>query len=131
MSLLEIKNKHQILCVFNSCKDFFDYIKALFDNKKLSIKLKNDIIFIAMNVEYLFKQEIIEIPLKEKNISTNDLTNNLINEINNLKSITLNLEEKINKQNEEIIKLKEENNILKEEIRNIKVITKYIDYIES
>ena len=131
MSLSEIKNKHQIFCVFNSCKDFSDYIKALFDNKKLSIKKSNDSISIAMNIEYLFKQEIIEISLKEKNVSVNDLNNNLIKEINNLKSITLNLEEKINKQNCEIIKLKEENNILKEEIGNIKIITGYNDYIES
>ena len=133
ISLSEIKNKHQIFCVFNSCKDFLDYIKTLFDNKKLSIKKNNDNISIVMNVEYLFKQEIIEISLKEKNISANDLNNNLIKEINNLKSITLNLEEKINKQNSEIIKLKEENNILKEEIRNIKIITGYndYDYVES
>ena len=131
MSLSEIKNKHQIFCVFNSCKDFSDYIKALFDNKKLSIKKSNDSISIAMNIEYLFKQEILEISLKEKNVNANDLNNNLIKEINNLKSITLNLEEKINKQNSEIIKLKEENNILKEEIGNIKIITGYNDYIES
>lgn len=131
MSLSEIKNKHQIFCVFNSCKDFSDYIKVLFDNKKLSIKKSNDSISIAMNIEYLFKQEIIEISLKEKNVSANDLNNNLIKEINNLKSITLNLEDKINKQNSEIIKLKEENNILREEIRNLKIITGYNDYIES
>ena len=84
-----------------------------------------------MNIEYLFKQEILEISLKEKNVRANDLNNNLIKEINNLKSITLNLEEKINKQKSEIIKLKEENNILKEEIGNIKIITGYNDYIES
>ena len=54
LSLREIKNKHQIFCVFKTCKEFLDYIKALYENKKLSIKINNESFSLLMNIEYLF-----------------------------------------------------------------------------
>ena len=109
MSLKEIKNKHQIFCVFNSCKDFLDYIKASYENKKLFIKKNNNYLLITINVEYLFKQQIIEITLEEKKAKIEDVTDDLIKEISSLKNKIKLYEEKINNQNEEINKLKDEN----------------------
>ena len=39
MSLKEIKNKHQIFCIFNTCQEFLDYIKALYEKKNYPLKL--------------------------------------------------------------------------------------------
>jgi len=131
LSLREIKNKHQIFCVFNSCQEFLDYIKASFDNKKLSIKITNESLSILMNIEYLFKQQIIEIPLEEKKMNIEDFSNDIIKEISflkdkiisleeNIEKMKYNFEEKMNNQNKEINNLKEENNKLKDEIKCIK-----------
>ena len=38
LTLNELKHIHKIFFVLNSCRDFVDYIKALIENKKLSIK---------------------------------------------------------------------------------------------
>ena len=131
MSLKEIKNKHQIFYIFKSCQDFLDYIKASYENKKLFIKKNNESFLIIMNIEYLFKQEKIEIQLREKKLKIEDVTNDLIKEISSLKNklklyeeninkINTDFENKINEQNKEINKLKEENNKLKEEINKLK-----------
>ena len=131
MSLKEIKNKHQIFYIFKSCQDFLDYIKASYENKKLFIKKNNENFLIIMNIEYLFKQEKVEIQLREKKLKIEDVTNDLIKEISSLKNkiklyeeninkINSDFENKINNQNIEINKLKEENNKLKEEIKELK-----------
>ena len=129
MSLKEIKNKHQIFCIFNSCQEFLDYIKALYENKKLSTKINNESLSLLMNVEYLFKQQIIEIPLEKKKIKIEDLSDDIIKEITFLKNIIKIQQESIEKinsniinQKKEINNLKEENNKLKEEIKQFKEI---------
>ena len=129
LSLREIKNKHQIFCVFNSCQGFLDYLKALYENKKLSIKNNNESFSLLMNIEYLYKQQIIEIPLEKNKIKIQDLTDDIIKEVSCLKN-TIKLQneniEKINlnliNQNREINNLKEENKKLKEEIKKFKEI---------
>ena len=70
LTLNELKEMHKIFLVLNSCKDFVDYIKALIDNKKLSIiKNSENKITIELTVEYLFKQNIIKIDLNPKKIN--------------------------------------------------------------
>ena len=129
LSLREIKNKHQIFCVFKTCKEFLDYIKALYENKKLSIKINNESFSLLMNIEYLFKQQIIEIPLEKNKIKIQDLTDDIIKEISFLKNTIKLQNENIGKinsnllsQNMEINYLKEENAKLKEEIKQFKEI---------
>ena len=129
LSLREIKNKHQIFCVFNSCQEFLDYLKASHKNKKLSIKINNESLSILMNIEYLFKQQIIEIPLEKNKIKIQDLTDDIIKEISFLKNTIKLQNENIGKinsnllsQNMEINYLKEENAKLKEEIKQFKEI---------
>ena len=43
LTIEEIKQMHKIFLVFNSCQEFIDYIKALIDNNKISIKKKRKI----------------------------------------------------------------------------------------
>lgn len=68
MTIKEIKNIHQIFCIFNSCEEFLDYIKVLLKNEKFLIKNENKKLSIILNIEYLFKQQSIEIPLFEKKL---------------------------------------------------------------
>ena len=42
LTIEEIKRMHKIFLVFNSCQEFIDYIKALIDNNKISIKKKEE-----------------------------------------------------------------------------------------
>ena len=70
----EIKNLNQVFYILNSFNDFYDYLKKLSDNKKLSIsKNNNNKISLILNVEVLFKQQIIEIDLflKKKDLDIN------------------------------------------------------------
>jgi hypothetical protein len=122
LSLREIKNKHQIFCVFNSCQEFLDYLKASHKNKKLSIKINNESLSILMNIEYLFKQQIIEIPLEKNKIKIQDLTDEIIKEISFLKSTIEKINSNLINQNREINNLKEENKKLKEELNKFKEI---------
>ena len=82
-----------------------------------------------MNIEYLFKQQIIEIPLEKNKIKIQDLTDDIIKEISFLKNTIKLQNENIGKinsnllsQNMEINYLKEENAKLKEEIKQFKEI---------
>ena len=56
--------------MFNSSIEFIDFMKALIDNIKLSIKpsIENKI-SIEFTVEYLYKQNIIKIDLVQKKVN--------------------------------------------------------------
>ena len=62
LSFKEIKELHKLFYMLNSINEFLDYIKSANENKKLTIKKDNNKIIINISVEYLFKQQIIEIP---------------------------------------------------------------------
>ena len=67
LSLDELKKMHRVFFALNSCKEFVDYLKALIENNKLSIRgIAENKIYIELNVEYLFKQNIIIINLFQK-----------------------------------------------------------------
>ena len=107
LSLNELKQMHTIFLGLNSCKDFVDYMKALIENNKLSIKKnsENKVTF-ELTVEYLFKQNIIKIDLNQKKI--------------NFELIAQDLYKKLSGLVQENQKIKEENEILKKEIQIIK-----------
>ena len=70
ISLNELKQIHKIFFALSSCQEFIDYIKALIDNKKISIKKENEKqMIIELMVEYLYKQNIIKIDLFQKAIN--------------------------------------------------------------
>lgn len=74
LTLEEIKNLNQVFYILNSFNDFYDYLKKLSDNKKLSInKNNNNKILLILNAEILFKQQNIEIDLllKKKDLDIN------------------------------------------------------------
>ena len=159
MKLNEIKEMHKVFYVLNSFNDFYEYLKALEENKKLTIKKNDNNLSINFVVEFLFKQELIEIILFPGKINLDIIVKDILNEINilkekqkqygenEMKKDDIILEEKIkeilNKQienlNININLLKEENiklindiNILKEEIKEIKLLKKQnIDLIEK
>ena len=103
LSLNELKQMHKIFLGLNSCKDFVDYMKALIENNKLSIKKnsENKVTF-ELTVEYLFKQNIIKIDLNKKKI--------------NFELIAQDLYKKLSGLVQENHKIKEENENLKKEI---------------
>ena len=139
LNLREIKEIHKIFFMINSPDEFIDYIKASFENKKLDIKEDNQKIFLIINIEYLFKSEIIEISLLEQKPNLNEFTEEIFKEISLMKEKIKKLETNLiknneddsklllEKQNKEIIDLKEENkklkddfSVLKEENKNLK-----------
>ena len=127
LHLKEIKNIHKLFLMINSSDEFIEYIKASFENKKLAIKEDNQKFFLNINVEYLFKSEIIEIPLLEQKPNLNELTDEIYKEISLMMEKIKKLEENLiknnedssklllEKQNKEIKYLKEENKKLKDE----------------
>ena len=116
MNFDEIKGIHKIFGMLNSCEDFIDYIKAAYENKKLSIKIDKNELILIISAEYLFKSQLIEIPLIEKKINLESYTEEINQEISLLKKKLENLE---NNYKKEINDLKEENLILKEQIKLI------------
>ena len=125
----EIKELHKIFCMFNSCNEFLDFIKSAYENKKISIKKENQKLILNISVEYLFKNQIIEIPLLEQKINLEDFSKEICHELLLMKERIKKLEENIvnivenkDKQNKEIIDLKEDNKKLKNEINEILVL---------
>jgi len=99
MSFKEIKDLNIIFQALNSLKDFYDYLKSLSENKKLSIKKGNNKISIILYVDILMKQQTIEIELfsTKKDIDLN---------IKEIWEELINIKEKMKVNNEEIDQLK-------------------------
>ena len=121
LSLEELKQIHKIFSIISSCQEFLDYIKVLIENKKLSIKkAAENKITIELNVEYLCKQNTINIDLPQKKISFDLMVQDLYNKISLLNDNYKNLESNYKKMIEENKNIKEENKNIKEENKNIK-----------
>ena len=115
LTLKEIKEIHRIFYGLNTCNEFYEFIKALLDKKKLIFKTIDDKLFINFTVDYLFKQNLVEIELFSEKISNEDIVKNLCKEINDLKE-----EIKIIKDiKEENNNIKKENIELKNQLNNI------------
>ena len=63
MNFDEIKKINKIFGMLNSCEEFIDYINATYENKKLFIIKDNNELLLRISNEYLFKSQIIDIPL--------------------------------------------------------------------
>ena len=111
LTFQEIKDLHKMFYMISSCNEFSEYIKSAFENKKISIKKENQTLILNISVEYLFKNQNIEIPLLEQNINLQNFSKEICQEISLIK-------EKYEKQNQEIKNLKEENKNLKNEMLN-------------
>ena len=121
LTLEEFKQKHKAYSIFSSCQEFVYYIKALIENKKLSIKKTTENkINIELIVEYLCKQNTINIDLPQKKISLELMVQDLYNKLSILNDNYKNLESNYKKLINENNNIKEENKNIKEEINNIK-----------
>ena len=129
LTLEELKRMHRIFLPLNSCQEFVDYLKALIDNKKFAIKNNaGNRMLIELEVEYLFKKNIIKIDLFQKKINFELIAQDLYKKLSSLTENFKNLENnyqnlvkennKIKEENKNII---EENKNIKEEIENLKV----------
>ena len=143
MNLNEIKEIHKVFNVFNSCSEFYEYIKTLENVKKLNIFQKDKNFSINFQVEFLFKQEAIEILLFPSKISLDIIVKDVCKELEILREKLKNYEENyvkkdfsfeekikeiIDKQNKEYMEninikmntLEEENKNLKTELKNLR-----------
>jgi len=105
LNFQKIKCLNKVFGLFNSLKDFFDYLKKLSQNKKIGVKKLNDKIILILSIEVLLKQQEIEIELfpVKKDIDSN---------IKELYEELINIKKRIT-DNEELTKLKKEINELK------------------
>ena len=143
LNLDGIKGIHKVFNVFNSCGEFYEYIKTLENVKKLNILKKNKNFSINFQVEFLFKQEAIEIILFPSKINLDIIVKDVCKELEILKEKLKDYEEnyvrkdfsfeekikeimdKQNKENMESINIKinlieEENKNLKSEVEKLK-----------
>ena len=121
LTLEELKQKNKIFSMFNSCQEFLDYIKVLIENKKLSIKTtKENQIIIELIVEYLYKQNIIQLNLSQKQLNMNLIVKDLYNKISTLNEKYTKLIEENNITKEQIKSIREENKNIREENKNLK-----------
>ena len=121
LTLDKLKQLHKIFLIFNSCQEFIDYMKALIENNKLSIKnISQSKICFEIMAEYLFKQNIIKIDLIKKEINFELIAQDLYKKISDLNKNVKILESNYLKVNQENIEIKEENKRLKEENNKIK-----------
>ena len=123
---------HKIFEFFESSQDFVDYIKALINNKKLSItnSSKNKIT-IELTVEYLLKQNIIKFDLFQKKINYELIIQDLCQKFSVLNQNFNNLEDKYKSIMEENKSIKEENEKIKERLNNLENIVNKIDNLNQ
>jgi len=126
LALKEIKDSesHQIFMPY-SCKEFIDYLKALSEKKKISLTIKQNIIFINLDCEFLFKKKLIEIELfpEEKNFES--IVKELYKEVSSENLVLKNKVDELEKQMKEFQKLIEPNiSINKLKLSNKSVIMK-------
>ena len=127
LSLDELKKMHRVFFALNSCKEFVDYLKAIIENNKLSIRgFDENKIYIELNVEYLFKQNTIMIDLIKKKLNFKLMIQDLYTKYSfleeNYKNILQeneNIKEENNNIKNEMVKLKDENKEQKEKIINL------------
>ena len=115
---------HKIFIGLNSCQEFYEYVKALSKENKISIIEKETKMHISFIVDYLLKKDCVEIILLQEKQNVESIIDNLCQEISLIKE-TMNKENQNLKQENIILKtdienLKKENNFLKEEINTLK-----------
>ena len=116
LSLQEIKQLHKTLTILNTCKDFYDYLKLLSENKQLNININDNKLSINFFVEFLLKKELIELNLFPEKIDLNIIIKDICNELNLIKDKVKNLEENKNKKEKEKEK---EQKIFEEKVNNL------------
>ena len=134
LTLEELKQIHKIFLILSSCKEFLDYIKAIIENNKLSVKKSmENIITIELAVEYLFKQNIIKIDLFKKKVNFELIAQDLYKKVSalteNFKTFEINYQKIVEENkniNEKNIALTEENKAIKDENKKIKEENKNI-----
>ena len=127
--LKENKENGQLFAGLKSCKEFYDFLKTLSEEKKLSILKSEDKLTLNFIVEYLLKKHSVKIDLFSENKNYDYLEErikNLENENKNLKNDIKHLKEEI-KEIKKIIepinqKFKDNININKYSFNNNSVI---------
>ena len=117
MNFQKIKSLNKVFDLFNSLKDFFDYLKTLSQKKKIGVKKLNDKIILILYIEVLLKQQEIEIELFPVKKDMNSNIKELYQELISIKRrITDN--EELTKLKKEINELKNDNKLLISIIEN-------------
>ena len=129
MTLNDIKDMDKTFYGLNSIIEFSDYLKVLSENKKITIKKDKDIVFVIIEIIYLYKPSNVKIPLILEKMNIQKTIQEICKEIfafkEQLKKIekeynNANYDNKIKEETNEINALKEENKKLLEEIEKIK-----------
>ena len=128
ITLKDIKEMHSYFNGLDECNTFSDYLKALSENKKLSVVKKEDNLCLNFTIEYMLKNYLIELILSPEKKNPEQLIKDLCREMNSLKERIKILENKNdNKEKNEIKEVKNiienlkiENQNLKEEIKKLK-----------
>ena len=108
-----------------SCKEFIEYLKTLSEKKKISLTIKQNIIFINLDCEFLFKKSLIEIELFPEDKNFDSIVKELYKEVSLENLVLKNKVEEIEKQMKEFQKLIEPNiSINKLKLSNKSVIMK-------
>ena len=139
----KLKQIHKVFSMITSFQEFIEYMKALIDNNKIIIHkdIENQI-SIKMIVEYLLKQNTIQIDLKLKKMNLDIIVKDMLKQITNINNKLQKIENnyiELKEENKNIKiennNFKEENKILNEQINLIKkdnnVMTKLIDSIKK
>ena len=117
LNFQKIKSLNKVFDLFNSLKDFFDYLKILSQKKKIGVKKSNDKLILILYIEVLLKQQEIEIELFPVKKDMNSNIKELYQELINIKKrITDN--EELTKLKKEINELKNDNKLLISIIEN-------------
>ena len=119
----ELKQIHKSFFLFNSFKDFYEYLQKLAENKKIIFFKNEKNLIMNFFVDYLLKQEIIELtffPIKLNIDAVIDHMQNMKNIIKEkIKTLENYLQKGKNDSEEKIKRLVKENEDLKNE--NIKL----------
>ena len=125
---------NKIFLVFDSIETIGQSIEQMIENNKYSIIEKNENVEINLKVTLFDKLIDINLTLKKKAISQNQINKNIIEQINDLNDKIGNLMQQNKNLNDEIQILKEENKTIKnlnEEIQILKEDNKKIENLNN
>ncbi len=91
LDLNTLKNSCRTFNLMDKCSDAFDFIKDLFKMNKISIKIENSSLYLIMIVPVLLKEEEIKFHLNKQKNKQEDIINDLIQIVKELKNENLKL----------------------------------------
>ncbi len=99
----ELKEKNKFLMIYDSIEELCDFFKQIINQKKLAITNESNGIKTSWNFIKGVSEDKIELIFTKTKMEKDDIINNLVNEIKNLKLENIKVNEKVSELEKRIV----------------------------